>query len=154
MIRSTSLNPLIAKAQSFGPRAAVVDAQGLFTYGDLLHASARVATALLAGRDDLEEERVGFLVTPGFPWVAMQWGIWRAGGIAVPLPLNSPRPELEYLVDDTGASALVFDTGAAQLLEPIAAARGLRAFPYGQPPTYPSFIAGDLERAARHDSLH
>ena len=84
-----------------------------------------------------EEERVGFLVTPGFPWVAMQWGIWRAGGIAVPLPINSPRPELEYLVDDTGASALVFDTAAAPLLEPIAAARGLRAFPYDQLSTYP-----------------
>ena len=80
---------------------------------------------------------MGFLVTPGFPWVAMQWGIWRAGGIAVPLPLNSPRPELEYLVDDTGASALVFDTGADALLEPIAAARGLRAFRYDQLPIYP-----------------
>jgi malonyl-CoA/methylmalonyl-CoA synthetase len=129
---------LIANAQSFAPRTAVVDAQGGFTYGGLLDASARVAAALLANREDLREERVGFLVTPGFPWVAMQWGIWRAGGIAVPLPLNSPRPEMEYLVDDTGASALVFDTPAAPLLEPIAAARGLRAFLYDQLPTYPT----------------
>jgi malonyl-CoA/methylmalonyl-CoA synthetase len=68
-------------------------------------------------------------MTPGFPWVALQWGIWRAGGVAVPLPLNATRPELEYLVDDTGASALVFDTPAAALLQPIAAARGLRALP-------------------------
>ena len=138
MIRSTSLIPLIANAQSFGPRTAVVDAQKAFTYGDLLDASARVATALLAGRGDLEEERVGFLVTPGFLWVAMQWGIWRAGGIAVPLPIKSPRPELEYLVDDTGASALVFDAPAAPLVEPIAAARGLRAFPYDELSTYPT----------------
>ena len=54
-----------------------------------------------------------------------------------PLPLNSTRPELEYLVDDTGASALVFDTGTTALLEPIAAARGLRAFRYDQLPIYP-----------------
>jgi malonyl-CoA/methylmalonyl-CoA synthetase len=127
----------MANAQSFASRTAVVDAQGVFTYGDLLDASAQVATALLAGRDDLREERVGFLVMPGFPWVAMQWGIWRAGGIAVPLPLYSTRPELEYLVDDTGASALVFDTGADALLQPIAAARGLRAFLYDQLPIYP-----------------
>jgi malonyl-CoA/methylmalonyl-CoA synthetase len=128
----------IANAQSFGPRTAVVDAQGVFTYDDLLGASTRVATALLAGRDDLEEERVGFLVTPGFPWVAAQWGIWRAGGVAVPLPLNSTQPELEYLIDDTGASALVFDTPAAPILEPIAAARCLREFPYNRLPIYPT----------------
>jgi len=76
----------------------LVDSQGAFTYNDLLDASSRVATALLAGREDLQQERVAFLVTPGFRWVATQWGIWRAGGIAVPLPLNSPRPELEYLL--------------------------------------------------------
>jgi malonyl-CoA/methylmalonyl-CoA synthetase len=64
----------------------------------------------------------------------MQWGIWRAGGVAVPLPLNSTRPELEYLIDDTGTSALVFDTSAAPLLEPIAASRSLRALSYDQFP--------------------
>jgi malonyl-CoA/methylmalonyl-CoA synthetase len=134
VIRSASLIPLIANAQSYGPRTAVVDAQGVFTYNDLLDASSRVAAFLLAGRDDLQEERVAFLVTPGFSWVAMQWGIWRAGGVAVPLPLNSTRPELEYLIDDTGTSALVFDTSAAPLLEPIAASRSLRAFSYDQFP--------------------
>ena len=57
----------------------------------------------------------------------MQWGIWRAGGVAVPLPLNSTRSELEYFIDDTGASVLVFDALAETLLAPIAAARGIRA---------------------------
>jgi malonyl-CoA/methylmalonyl-CoA synthetase len=132
VITSASLILLIANAQSSGPRTAVVDAQGVFTYNDLLDASSRVAAALLAGRHDLQQERVAFLVTPGFPWVAMQWGIWRAGGVAVPLPHNSTRPELEYLIDDTGASVLVFDTSAALLLEPIAASRSVRAFPYDQ----------------------
>jgi malonyl-CoA/methylmalonyl-CoA synthetase len=149
VIRSTSLIPLIANAQSFGPRTAVVDAQGVFTYDHLLDASVRVAATLLAGRDDLEEERVGFLLPPGFSWVATQWGIWRAGGIAVPLPLNSTRPELEYLVEDTGASALVFDTGANSLLEPIAAARGLRAFPYDQLPTYPAASLPEISSEQR-----
>jgi malonyl-CoA/methylmalonyl-CoA synthetase len=137
VIRSTSLIPLVANAQTYGPRTAVVDAQAAFTYDDLLDASSRVAAALLDGRDDLQEERVAFLVTPGFSWVAMQWGIWRAGGIAVPLPLNSTRPELEYLIDDTRAAALAFDAAAAPLLEPIAASRALRAFSYDQLPTGP-----------------
>ncbi len=108
--------------------------KGAFTYNDLLDASSRVATALLAGHEDLQEERVAFLVTPGFPWVAAQWGIWRAGGVAVPLPLNSTRIELEYLINDTAASTLLFDVQAAPLLAPIAAARGIRGLPYDQLP--------------------
>ncbi len=122
--------PLIANAQSHGACTAVVDAQGTFTYDDLLDASSRAATTLLAGREDLHEERVAFLVTPGFPWVVAQWGIWRAGGVAVPLPLNSTRPELEYLIDDTRASTVVFDLQAAPHVE--AASCGLRALPYEQ----------------------
>ncbi len=143
----------MAHAQRHDGRTAVVDSQGSFTYKDLLDASSRVAAALLAGRDDLQredlqEERVAFLVTPGFPWVAAQWGIWRAGGVAVPLPLNSTRPELEYFIDDTEASTLVFDALAAPLLSPIAAARGIRALSYDQlparPPTELPDIAPDI----------
>ena len=127
MISRTTLLPLIAHAERHGERTAVVDLQGSFTYNDLLDTSSRVAAALLAGRSDLEEERTAFLVTPGFSWVAVQWGIWRAGGVAVPLPLNSTRSELEYFIDDTKASTLVFDTLAETLLAPIARARGIRA---------------------------
>ena len=107
MISRASRDLLFVYAQRHGGRTAVVDSQGAFTYHDLLDASSRVATALLAGQEDLREERVAFLVTPGFPWVAAQWGIWRAGGVAVPLPLNSTKPELEYFIDDTAASTLV-----------------------------------------------
>ena len=120
-------SPLIAHAESHGGRTAIVDSQGPFTYGNLLDASSRVAAALLAGREDLGQERIAFLATPGFPWVAVQWGIWRAGGVAVPLPLNSTRSELEYFIDNTKASVLVFDALAETLLAPIAAAGGIRA---------------------------
>jgi malonyl-CoA/methylmalonyl-CoA synthetase len=129
VISRSSRDLLHVHAERHGGRTAVVDSQGTFTYRNLLDVSSRVATALLAGREDLHEERVAFLVTPGFPWVAVQWGIWRAGGVAVPLPLNSTKPELEYLIDDTATSALLFDASAAALLEPIAAARGIRTFP-------------------------
>jgi malonyl-CoA/methylmalonyl-CoA synthetase len=129
VINRTSRDLLHVHAERYDGRAAVVDSQGTFTYRDLLDASSRVASALLAGREDLDQARVAFLVTPGFPWVAVQWGIWRAGGVAVPLPLNSTKPELEYLIDDTATSTLLFDASAAALLEPIAAARGIHAVP-------------------------
>ncbi len=132
MVSRASRIPLIAHAQRHNGRTAVVDSQGSFTYKDLLDASSRVATALLAGHQDLQEERLAFLVTPGFPWVATQWGIWRAGGVAVPLPLDSTRTELEFIIDDTKASTVVFDALACPLLSPIAAARGIRALSYDQ----------------------
>jgi malonyl-CoA/methylmalonyl-CoA synthetase len=94
VIGATKTIPLQDRARIHGRRIAVVDSQGSFSYDQLLDASTRVASALLACRANLEEERVAFLVTPGFPWVAVQWGIWRAGGIAVPLPLDSAKPEL------------------------------------------------------------
>jgi malonyl-CoA/methylmalonyl-CoA synthetase len=132
VIRRAIEVPLIAQALRHSGRTAVIDSQRSFSYNGLLEASARVATALLAGREDLEEERVAFLVTPGFPWVATQWGIWWAGGVAVPLPLNSPKPELGYFIADAEASTLVFDSQAAPLILPIAAARGIRALSYDQ----------------------
>jgi malonyl-CoA/methylmalonyl-CoA synthetase len=149
VISRASRLPLIANAQSNGSRTAVVDAQGAFTYDDLLHVSARVATALLAGRDDLQQARVGFLVTPGFPWVAVQWGIWRAGGVAVPLPLNSTRPELEYLIGDAATSTLVFDAPAALLLQPIAAAYLVRALSYDQLRSAPPAELPDISSERR-----
>jgi malonyl-CoA/methylmalonyl-CoA synthetase len=126
----TNSVPLIAHAYRHAGRTAVVDSQGSFSYSDLLNASSRMATALLAGRDDLREERVVFVVSPGFAWVAVLWGIWRAGGVAVPLPLNSTNPELEYFVSDARASTLVCDALAMPLLSPIAAAHGIRVLSY------------------------
>jgi malonyl-CoA/methylmalonyl-CoA synthetase len=132
VVSRSSCIPIIARSYRHGGRTAVVDAQGPFSYNDLLDASSHVATALLTGRADLGEERVAFVLTPGFPWVAVQWGIWRAGGIAVPLPVNSTRPELEYFIDDARASTLIYDAPAAPLLAPIAAARGIRTMSYDQ----------------------
>ena len=132
VLSRTDLPPLIAQAQRHDGRIAIVDSQGAFTYKDLLDVSSRVATTLLAGGEDLQEARVAFLLTPGFAWVAVQWGIWRAGGVAVPLPLNSTRTELEYFIDDSGASILVFDALAEPLLSPIAALGGIRAVSYDQ----------------------
>jgi malonyl-CoA/methylmalonyl-CoA synthetase len=144
--------PLIARAEGHGGRTAIIHSHeaSSHTYDDLLDASSHVAATLLAGRkdlqcEDLQEERVAFLMTPGFPWVAVQWGIWRAGGVAVPLPLTATRWELEYIIDDTGASAVVFDALAASLLLPIAAARGIRGLSYEQLAVHPD---GDLPEIA------
>ncbi|HXH51020.1 MAG TPA: acyl-CoA synthetase [Terriglobia bacterium] len=127
MISHTSRLSLIARAIQHSVHVSVVDTQGSFRYNQLLDASSRVATALLAGRRDLQEERVAFLVRPGFRWVTVLWGIWRAGGVAVPLPVDSARPELDYIIGDTGASTLLFDAEAESSLAPLGTARGVRS---------------------------
>jgi malonyl-CoA/methylmalonyl-CoA synthetase len=149
VISRTSRLPLVARAQLHGARTAIRNSQGALTYSDLLDASSRVATALLSGQADLHEERVAFSVTPGFQWVAVQWGIWRAGGIAVPLPLNGTRPELEHIVDDTSASTLVFDAQAAALLGSIAAARGIRALSCEHLHAFPSTALPEITSTRR-----
>ncbi len=121
--------PLLAQAESYRGRTAILSAERSVTYDELLDLSARVAAALLSDRADLGEQRVAFSVTPGFSWVAVQWGIWRAGGIAVPLPLGCPVPELQYLLDDTGAEALVFDAAAERTATALAQGRELRTIP-------------------------
>ena len=107
-------------------RVAVVADSRAHTYGDLDRASRRVAGALLGTRTDLDQARVAFLVQPGFEYVAVQRGIWRAGGVAVPLAVSHPPPELEYVIRDSGAAVVVGEAISTAALRPIADAAGAR----------------------------
>nr|WP_199339602.1 acyl-CoA synthetase [Nostoc sp. FACHB-892] len=98
---------MIIRAEEHNEKTAIVTKDGAFTYRDLLHTSSQIATGLLKNTEDLQEQRVAFLIPPGFEYVATQWGIWRAGGIAVPLCVSHPRPELEYVITNSGASIIV-----------------------------------------------
>ena len=118
--------PLIENAIAHGDRLALIDEAGAYTYAQVLVASHRVASCLLGDEADLNEARVAFMVPPGFEYVAAQWGIWRGGGIAVPLCLSHPLPEIEYVLDDTGATTLVAHPNFEEKLRPAAEARGLR----------------------------
>ena len=84
-------------------RRAIIAADGTFTYEQLDDASRRVAGALLAGARTSSRTRVAFLVPPSFAYAAVQRGIWRAGGVAVPLAVSHPPAELEYVIRDAGA---------------------------------------------------
>ncbi len=98
---------LFRRAARAADRTALLADEGTLTYGQLLERSARGATRLLAGRDDLEEARICFLVPPSPDWVATEWAVWRAGGIAVPLPLHQPPAEHARILDDAEPEAVV-----------------------------------------------
>ena len=92
----------------------------------MLDASETLASALLDDREDLKEGRVAFMVTPGFDYVRVLWGVWKAGGIAVPLSLSHPAPALDHVLKDTACSTVVSSPAYAQLLEPLCKLRGIR----------------------------
>ncbi len=145
---TTSRIPLITRAEAgHGPRTAIVDAQGSHSYDQLLDASARVAAALLDGEGDLAERRVAFLVPPAFDYVAVQWGIWRAGGVAVPLCMMHPPPELAYVIEDSDADVVIAHPDFADRLAPIAERQGRRFLLTSQvmeaEPTALPNVAGD-----------
>jgi malonyl-CoA/methylmalonyl-CoA synthetase len=137
--------PLVARAARHRDRPAIVAPEGTFTYGQLLDASARAAAALLGERADLEEGRVAFLVPPGWHYVVTQWGIWRAGGIAVPLATSHPPAELEHVIRDARADTVVVHPEFVERLRALPAVAGRRLVttdhlltPTARPPDRPT----------------
>ena len=106
-------------------KIAIVDDRGSHTYGKLLDSARRVASLLLESGDDLREQRVAMLITPGFDYVAVQWGIWLAGGIAAPLAIQHPPPEWEYVLDDADVATIVVEPRWRPRLSPLNCARSL-----------------------------
>ncbi|MGE3616227.1 MAG: acyl-CoA synthetase [Gemmatimonadales bacterium] len=126
-------DPLFLSWHRHPDRLAIVDLAGHHSYADLGAASGAVASGLLAGAASLDEGRVVYLVPPGFDHVAVQWGIWAAGGIAVPAAGSHPDRELEYLLDDSRAVAAVASAGpTGDRLAPLARARGIRFVETGE----------------------
>src|SRR5512145_3411575 len=99
-------------------RRAIIASDGVFTYDDLDEASKRVAGSLLADNDDLNQTRVAFLVHPSCAYAAVQRGIWRAGGVAVPLAISHPPAELDYVTRDSDAQVVIAPEAQRERLEP------------------------------------
>ncbi len=107
--------PIIARAALHADALALRSTTGTHRYQELLDRSASLAAALLSGlpdvstgnSSDLNESRVAYLLPAGFDYIAVQWAIWRAGGVAVPLCLSATEPEWEYTLTDSQATCVV-----------------------------------------------
>jgi malonyl-CoA/methylmalonyl-CoA synthetase len=105
---------------------AIIADEKEFTYDELLKASLSFAALLLNGKKDLQEQRVAFMVNPGFDYVKIQWAIWRAGGIAVPLCLSHPLPSLQYVLEDTAAKIIIVSPQYEPILKNLAEEKNIR----------------------------
>ena len=77
-------------------RTALVADSATYSYGEVNARINRFATGLLGGKDDLQEERIAFFLPASLDYVTCMHGVWRAGGIAVPLNVASAIAELDH----------------------------------------------------------
>jgi malonyl-CoA/methylmalonyl-CoA synthetase len=111
---------IFSNSRQYAGKTAIISEGKSFSYSDLHQSAEQFAYTLLAGESDLHESRVAFMVQPGFEYVRVQWGIWRAGGIVVPLCLSYPLPSLRYTIENSGANILVISPEFEDLLADLA----------------------------------
>lgn len=118
---------LIERAEGFGPRTAILSGERSYSYDDLLEASAKVAGGLWGAFQtlDLDEARIAFLIPGSFEYVAVQWGVWRAAGMAVPLNAGAADPEIEFVLENAEVSAVVTLPESRDRLKPMCGRLGI-----------------------------
>jgi malonyl-CoA/methylmalonyl-CoA synthetase len=90
-------------------KVALVEGDKAFTYAQVDSRIGQFARGLLAGRSDLEEARVAFLIPAGVDYVTALHGVWRAGGIAIPLNVASAESEWEHCLTSAGVTQVIAD---------------------------------------------
>jgi malonyl-CoA/methylmalonyl-CoA synthetase len=116
---------IFKRAERFKDRKAIQSNNQDYTYADLSAASNAVAANLLKDSQDLNEGRIPFLVSPSFEYTAVEWGIWKAGGIAVPLCVLHPLPSIQYVLEDTQAKMVIAHEDFIEFLKPLESTLGI-----------------------------
>lgn len=116
---------IFERAERFKDRKAIHSNNQDYTYADLSTASNTVAANLLKDSQDLNEGRITFLVPPSFEYTAVEWGIWKAGGIAVPLCVLHPLPSIQYVLEDTQAEIVITHENFIEFLKPLESILGI-----------------------------
>ena len=123
---------IFTKSRAFAEKTAIISEGKSYAYAQLHEATDQFSYTLLQGQPDLAEARVAFMVHPGFDYVRVQWGIWQAGGIVVPLCLSYPLPSLRYTIENSGASILVVSPEFSDFLGDLSVELDCRLIVLGQ----------------------
>jgi acyl-CoA synthetase (AMP-forming)/AMP-acid ligase II len=122
---SDTLAPLLDElAARFGPREALVSPRRRLTYAELAADSTTIGRAL-AAQGVTKGTRVGLLL-PNWPeWITIAFGVWRCGGLLVPLNTLNRSRELAHCLRHADVNLLVAVRGFLRhdyvgLLEEIA----------------------------------
>jgi malonyl-CoA/methylmalonyl-CoA synthetase len=80
---------------------------GSVTYATLHKRVEDFAIGLISDRGDLAEERIAFLMPGSLNYVTTLLGVWKAGGVAVPLSVSSALPELEHALSSAAVTRII-----------------------------------------------
>ena len=116
----------------FNNQTAIIANNQHYSYQELQDESNQIAFQLLGNDSDLLETRVAFMIEPSFEYVAVQWGIWKAGGVAVPLCVSYPLDSLVYVLADTQAKIIVVTSAFEQVLQQYAFDNNIKLIILGQ----------------------
>ena len=86
---------------------ALVECDKSHTYSEVNRRINKFASGLLENKEDLQEERVAFFLPASLDYVTTMHGVWRAGGITVPLNVASAVPELEHYLSCASVTRMV-----------------------------------------------
>lgn len=123
-------------------------------YRELDAAVNRVATGLQALGIG-PGERVALFMGNRLEYTVLLFGIWRLGAIAVPIGVRQSAAELDYMLNQCGAAALVTESSLAGRLPPRTALPSLRCIVHceedGHP--WPATAAADARPATTYEAL-
>jgi malonyl-CoA/methylmalonyl-CoA synthetase len=131
--------------------AAVIDGDGRHTYGALLSRALKLKDVLQStiGSRGSEQARIAYLAPRRHTYVVSKLSTWLHGGVGVPLAEGYPPEELEYVLTDSGASAVLVDPTMKSQVEGVAAKLGIPVIdvaPELGTGTAPSDVASIVER--------
>ncbi|MER6664357.1 SDR family NAD(P)-dependent oxidoreductase, partial [Amycolatopsis japonica] len=135
--------PLVLRghADGFGEKVAFQDDKRAVTYGDLEARTRRLA-GHLAGLGVRRGDRVMICLRNSVEMLESYLAILRAGAIGVPVNPASTDPELDYLLLDSEAVAVITDpVHTAAFLRSPSLAPGARLLVTGEVPAHPSVHA-------------
>jgi len=127
---------LRATARRVPDREALVFGDRRCSYTELDAEVDRVA-GVLAAHGIAKGDRLVLMATNSDRFVVAFYAAHRLGAIFVPINPESAAPELDYLIRDSGAAALVFDAAVAPTVH--------RAIDNGLPETLRTFAMSEVE---------
>ena len=105
---------VFTQAKLFENRIAIESENKEYSYKNILDKSDLIASFLLGKKNDLLEQRIGILVNPNIDYVTILWGIWKSGGVAVPLSLSATENELKHYITDSGINIIISSKNCEQ----------------------------------------
>ena len=132
---------------------AVNDGEPL-RYRDLVESAAKLAAELDLGTGTApgSTPAVAFLCPPGPSYVTAQWACWMAGGMAVPLHVGHPEPELRYCLATAEPAVVIAAAGSEHQIAAVAAELGVHVITIDPPARSalaepPAYTFAPLDRA-------